>query len=173
MFLSKIAFAKSIHQAFSNPRDVLRELPGAALNPIAHAPFVFQKAALSKLLFKLFEENLAEGDMDFLKGYWLKLDVSDVNLSLQFSCGPKREVLVRKQGPADACIRGSLKSFIFLAARKEDPDTLFFQRDLVIEGDTNIGLEVKNLMDSLELEQLPPELRFGVRCGAEYMEAFC
>jgi predicted lipid carrier protein YhbT len=32
-----------------------------------------------------------------------------------------------------------------IAARKQDPDTLFFQRRLVIEGDTELGLYVKNL----------------------------
>lgn len=173
MFLSTAIFSKPVQKIFSNPREVLRDLPGVAIKPISYAPFVFQKTALTKVLFKLFEENLSDGDMDFLKGHWLALEVSDANLSMQFSCGPNREVLIRKQGLADASIRGNLKSFIFLAARKEDPDTLFFQRDLVIEGDTNIGLEVKNLMDSLDLEQLPPELTFGVRCAAEYMDVFC
>jgi predicted lipid carrier protein YhbT len=32
------------------------------------------------------------------------------------------------------------------AHQEEDPDTLFFQRRLVIEGDTELGLQVKNLM---------------------------
>ncbi len=36
---------------------------------------------------------------------------------------------------------------------------LFFQRRLVIEGDTELGLYVKNLMDAIELEQMPKALR--------------
>lgn len=173
MFLPKILSANPVKDVSFSSRTLMKDLPGIAIKPIVHAPFIFQKAALSRLLFQLFRESLEEGDMDFLKGHWIKIDVSDAGLSMQFSCGSEREVLVRKQGKADACIRVDLKSFIFLAARKEDPDTLFFQRDLVIEGDTNIGLEVKNLMDSLDLAQLPAELVFGIRCGAEYMDAFC
>ena len=42
-----------------------------------------------------------------------------------------------------------------LASRQEDQDTLFFQRSLMIEGDTELGLGIKNLLDSLEPEQLP------------------
>ena len=40
-------------------------------------------------------------------------------------------------------------------ARREDPDTLFFQRLLAIEGDTALGLEIKNFLDRLEWEALP------------------
>jgi len=173
MFLEKVVSAIPSIVAFKSPREALKELPDIAIKPMSYMPFVLQKVALSKLLIKVFAEHLAEGDMDFLQGYWLKIDVSDTGISLQFSCGPRREVWVRKHGKADACIRGTMKSFLYLAARKEDPDTLFFQRNLVVEGDTNLGLEVKNLMDSLDLEQLPPELTFGIRCCAEYIEAFC
>ncbi len=62
-------------------------------------------------------------------------------ISWFFSCGPRNEILMQKSAQTDVCIRGNLCSFILLAARKEDPDTLCFQRDLVIEGDTDLGLE--------------------------------
>lgn len=159
--------------SFIQPRDVLRSLPGAVVRPVAYVPFVLQKPIISKLLLTLFKESLEDGDLDCLKGRWLSIEVRDMNVCLQMSCGPNHEVLVRRNGPSDVCIRGDLKSFIFLAARKEDPDTLFFQRDLVIEGDTDLGLTIKNLMDSLDLDTLPPELRFLVKSGAEYMDSFC
>ena len=34
--------------------------------------------------------------------------------------------------------------------REEDPDTLFFNRKLHIEGDTELGLITKNLLDSVD-----------------------
>lgn len=52
----------------------------------------------------------------------------------------------------DVRIRGSLDDFLRLALRLEDPDTLFFHRRLVIEGATETGLAVKNLLDSLEFD---------------------
>jgi predicted lipid carrier protein YhbT len=39
-----------------------------------------------------------------------------------------------------------------LASRREDPDTLFFHRRLCIEGETETGLHVKNLLDALEYD---------------------
>jgi predicted lipid carrier protein YhbT len=41
-----------------------------------------------------------------------------------------------------------------LAQRQEDPDTLFFNRRLSMEGDTELGLVVKNAIDALELPVL-------------------
>jgi predicted lipid carrier protein YhbT len=44
--------------------------------------------------------------------------------------------------------------FLVLAGRQEDPDTLVFQRRLVMQGDTELGLQVKNLLDGLDVESL-------------------
>ena len=42
-------------------------------------------------------------------------------------------------------------AYLQMLARQEDPDTLFFHRRLLIEGDTELGLLVKNLLDRVEL----------------------
>ena len=52
-------------------------------------------------------------------------------------------------GKPDVTVRASLADYAALALRREDPDTLFFERRLVIEGDTALGLTVKNALDSL------------------------
>ena len=44
---------------------------------------------------------------------------------------------------------------IALACR-EDPDTLFFSRRLVSEGDIELGLIVKNLLDAIDPESASP-----------------
>ncbi|HLV27960.1 MAG TPA: SCP2 sterol-binding domain-containing protein, partial [Burkholderiaceae bacterium] len=43
-----------------------------------------------------------------------------------------------------------------LIQRGEDPDTLFFSRRLVMEGDTELGLLVKNTLDALDMDVLRP-----------------
>ncbi|WP_083232919.1 ubiquinone anaerobic biosynthesis accessory factor UbiT [Endozoicomonas atrinae] len=52
----------------------------------------------------------------------------------------------------DVEFQGDRKAFLKLASRQEDPDTLLLQRSLMIEGDTELWLGVKNLLDSLEME---------------------
>lgn len=49
----------------------------------------------------------------------------------------------------DVTVRASLRDYAALALRREDADTLFFRRRLVIEGDTALGLALKNGIDSL------------------------
>lgn len=51
----------------------------------------------------------------------------------------------------DMRIAGTLNHFLSLAMRTEDPDTLFFNRSLILEGKTEIGLYVKNLLDAVDL----------------------
>ncbi|HYA37937.1 MAG TPA: SCP2 sterol-binding domain-containing protein [Candidatus Methylomirabilis sp.] len=55
-------------------------------------------------------------------------------------------------GQSDVCISGTLEDFWRLATRGEDPDTLFFSRRLSIEGDTETGVHVKNLLDALDYD---------------------
>ena len=54
--------------------------------------------------------------------------------------------------------RGNGREFLLRASRQEDPDTLFFRRRLMIEGDTDLGLGIKNLLDSLDPDGWPPRL---------------
>jgi O2-independent ubiquinone biosynthesis accessory factor UbiT len=156
----------------SSPRSLLPKLPLSLIRPVRYMPFGLQSLVLKKVLRKAFKSALEQGDIEFLKQRWLKIDITDAGIIWFFSCGPGNEILMHKNAQTDVCIRGNLNSFILLAAQKEDPDTLFFQRDLVIEGDTDLGLEIKNLMDSLDLDDLPPELLFAVRSAAEYVSVF-
>jgi predicted lipid carrier protein YhbT len=52
-------------------------------------------------------------------------------------------------GPADVIVRATLADFAALALGRADADTLFFTRRLVIEGDTALGLELRNALDAL------------------------
>jgi O2-independent ubiquinone biosynthesis accessory factor UbiT len=51
---------------------------------------------------------------------------------------------------SNVTITGDTTAFWQLATQKEDPDTLFFKRSLSIEGETETGVHIKNIMDALE-----------------------
>lgn len=53
--------------------------------------------------------------------------------------------------PADVTFTACAADFLMLATRRVDPDTLFFARRLRIEGDTDTGLRLKNVLDAVEL----------------------
>ena len=62
---------------------------------------------------------------------------------------------IAEHATASVTISGNWREFLLLASRQEDPDTLFFRRRLVIEGHTELGLALKNLIDSLDPDVLP------------------
>jgi predicted lipid carrier protein YhbT len=55
----------------------------------------------------------------------------------------------------DLAFAANLSAYLQLLARQEDPDTLFFNRELEISGDTELGLIVKNMLDAVEWPSLP------------------
>ena len=131
---------------------------GGPLLPLGrHVPFGLQKRVIEQAMQRLFAEPLNEGEFDVLEGRWLRIEVSDLGMawSLTRDTGGLR---LAKDAPVDVCIRGNWKEFLLLASRQEDPDTLFFRRRLVIEGDTDLGLAIKNLVDSLDSDLMPPRL---------------
>ncbi|WP_086983174.1 ubiquinone anaerobic biosynthesis accessory factor UbiT [Vibrio aphrogenes] len=106
-------------------------------------------------LQRVFHEALEDGDFEFLQDRWLKVSISDLNLSWMISYQDEKLIVSQSPQSQDVSFSGTLNDLVLIAGRKEDPDTLFFQRRLKIEGDTELGLEVKNLMDSLDLDSLP------------------
>ncbi|MBK5073575.1 SCP2 domain-containing protein [Budviciaceae bacterium CWB-B4] len=149
---------------------LVRQGPSLLRLPIKLTPFALQKQVLQQLLGWQFRHALAEGDLDFLEQRWLKVEVRDLGLRW-FVTVREGVLLVSDNQQEDVSFSGDANDLILIAARKQDPDTLFFQRRLVIEGDTELGLYVKNLMDAIELENMPAPLRIGLQQLADFVEA--
>jgi predicted lipid carrier protein YhbT len=82
-----------------------------------------------------------------LRGKVLRLEVAGLRAGPQFTLAGDCLVPV-PFGAADVTIRASLSDYLALALRRQDPDSLFFSRRLVIEGDTALGLILKNALDA-------------------------
>ena len=105
-----------------------------------------------------------------LVGRSFVLAVRDLGVAVRFEGTPAGFRPVAGPGAPDLAISATLRDFIALALREEDPDTLFFSRRLRVEGDTELGLTVKNLLDGIDWpgvasrllrELVPPFLRPG------------
>ena len=119
-----------------------------------------------------------------LKGQWIKeqfidldnkklnLKIADVNTELTLQIHNGNLVPVINDGQHDVRITGRLEDFWKLATRQEDPDTLFFNRHLALEGDTETGLYIKNLLDALEFDwQAHLEAVLGSRASYPLIQA--
>jgi len=99
---------------------------------------------------------LPEDSLALLEGRTFLVDVLDTGgrASFTFRSGLFRPLFTPPQTP-DLAFGANLSAFLQLALRQEDPDTLFFNRELSIEGDTELGLIVKNMLDAVEWPTLP------------------
>ena len=113
--------------------------------------------ALSTALNALIKMKfLAEDSLELLEGRTFLIDVLDTGgrAAFTYRAGLFRPLFTAPT-PPDLAFRANLSAFLQIAARQEDPDTLFFNRELSIEGDTELGLIVKNMLDAIELPQFP------------------
>jgi len=96
-------------------------------------------------------KQLAPDVTEMLLGKKLRLCVLDAQWAFDFEWKHGRFVACKNPGAADLTISASAYDFVLLARRQADPDTLFFSRRLAMEGDTELGLLVKNTIDAIEL----------------------
>ncbi|MGY3568825.1 SCP2 domain-containing protein [Vibrio sp. SCSIO 43135] len=150
-------------QLVQNAASILR-------SPVHLLPQTVQKKALLEGMKTVFKEALEDGDFEFLEDKWLKVEVKDMKLSWYISYENEKIVVADKPVDEDVSFSGNLNDLVLIAGRKEDPDTLFFQRRLSIEGDTELGLEVKNLMDSVDLDLLPKPLQILLNQLADFVQ---
>ncbi|WP_228743708.1 ubiquinone anaerobic biosynthesis accessory factor UbiT [Marinobacter adhaerens] len=111
-------------------------------------PVPLKQLAAEAPLNRIFARAIEDGEFDDFEGRRIRLEVhgGQPGITIGFWAARLRVV----DGPGEATIRGSLAAFRTLAERSQDPDQLFFQRRLVIEGDTELGLRLKNLLDSVD-----------------------
>jgi predicted lipid carrier protein YhbT len=161
MFTSAIA---NIHH------QLVIKAPKALAYPSAFVPFFVQKRLLSELLHRLLSEAIEDNDLDFLQNKWLKIEVTDIKFIAYLSFAEQKFVIKEQSEKSDVTFSGALNEFILIAGRKEDPDTLFFQRRLVIEGDTELGLEIKNLLDNIDFDNFSPRLEKALKNFATFVQ---
>ena len=137
-------------------RPLARKIIGI---PGRFLPYSAQKPLLSIAINEAFREPLRHGELDFLEGSKVRIKVTDLCLDWLILVGTHRFSPIDRKLDADVCISGESLDFMLLAARQADPDALFFQRRIRVEGNTELGLGVKNTMDSMDWDDLPAPLR--------------
>lgn len=99
---------------------------------------------------------LPQDSLELLEAKVFQVTVKDTGGQACFTYrGGLFRPVFRPDREPDLAFAANLSAFLQLLARQEDPDTLFFNRELDITGDTELGLVVKNMLDAVEWPHLP------------------
>lgn len=128
--------------------------PSLLAKPVALIPGRVHATVVSKLLNRLLASQITDGELEFMAGRNLGIEIMDAGIRFNLTFDGNRLLAAASERAPDLIFRGKVHDFLLLAARREDSDTLFFQRRLQIEGDTDLGLEIKNLLDAIDVGAL-------------------
>lgn len=122
----------------SRARPLLSRLP-------AEPPALLLCLALNRLLLR----RLPADVVAILSGHRVDIDVTDIGLCLRLRLTPEGFGLATGTRAASLRIAAESRTFWNLARGTDDADRLFFERALVMEGDTELGLVIKNTLDAI------------------------
>ncbi len=143
-------------RALRRPAELPAGLPGwlaplhrracavVARLPVAPPSFVLARALDRWLLPRLDAEARR-----LLAGPVVELCVTDFALRLRLRLGESGFAVAPDAGAPALRIAAAAQTFVALARGRADADRLFFERALVMEGDTELGLVLKNTLDAI------------------------
>lgn len=149
------------------------ELPAALGRLLRRLPAYPGSVLLSNALNLVLARQLAADVLAALQGRHVRIEVTDAQLGFDFAWQGQRFIALPAPGSdaaaPDLRIAASLADFYRLTQQQVDPDTLFFSRRLKLEGDTELGLMVKNALDALEL----PRFSWAALSPSAVLQTLC
>jgi len=148
------------------------KIPSFLTLPLRLVPSVVHSSFLTLVLNRVFADKMQDEELNFLRDRVVAIRVSDLGVEYRMTLKGDGFEAVPSSRETDVSIIGTAYEFMVLASRREDPDTLFFQRRLRIEGDTALGLELKNLLDSMDFDipSMPKPIAEGAQRAMDYCE---
>lgn len=123
---------------------------GAWLSPVlGRLPVEPPSWLLARMLSERWWPQVAPQTRAALCGRRVDVVVRDLGLRFRLCAEAQGIRLAAAHGPVCVTIQADARAFLDLMAGQEDPDTLFFERRLVMEGDTAFALLLKNTIDAV------------------------
>lgn len=126
------------------------ELPAPLGSMLARLPALPGSMLLAAALSRGLAPQLPADVLAALRHRRLRIEVRDARLAFDVTWNGWCFAGCAAQQGAELTLNASAHDFLRMAQRQEDPDTLFFNRRLKLQGDTELGLIVKNALDALE-----------------------
>lgn len=129
------------------------QLPALLALPVKYFPQNAQLFMIERALNQFFAKALKDNSLDFLSGHIISVTIKDayIRFALQFKQQQLRVTTVPEQ--VDLKLSTDVYTLLQLISQEEDADGLFFSRRLDSQGDTELGLYVKNFLAALDPDE--------------------
>lgn len=127
-----------LQRAALHARDLVRRLPPQPPSFVA-----------ARLLDRLLLPKLDEGMRAALADRTVELELIELGLRVRLRLGTGGFEVASDRDVSAVCIRARSGALLRLMRGEDDADRLFFERQLVIEGDTEYALILKNTLDAI------------------------
>jgi len=119
-------------------RDVVRRLPTQPPSFVA-----------ARVLDRVLWPRLDEGARAALAQRTVEVEVIELGVRVRLQLGAGGFVVAPAAAPVALTIRATAPALWRLLRGEDDADRLFFERALVMEGDTEFGVALKNVLDAI------------------------
>ena len=100
----------------------------------------------------LIKDQTIRNELEYLEGKRIVIRITDSDTELEFKVQARQFIPSYSRLNYHTRISGTIRDLLALFFRQQDSDTLFFNRRLCLEGETETGLYLKNVLDSAEFE---------------------
>ncbi|MFV8834170.1 SCP2 sterol-binding domain-containing protein [Aquisalimonas sp.] len=143
--------------------------PAHVLRPAQMLPASLLEAIVATVSTRVLRDRIADGALDPLGGRVIRIVVRDPDVSVRLTLRDGRIVPAPPGQDAAATVTAFAEDLVQVMAQRVDPDTLFFHRRLGVQGDTALGLAVKNVLDSVDPAELPTPVTELLRQAADHV----
>jgi predicted lipid carrier protein YhbT len=126
--------------------------PSSLSLPLKIIPSFIHSKVLVTTLNRIFHQDLKDGELDFLQGKLVRITIEDTGVEYLLTLNKNKLIPGNNKQTPDLFLKGTVYDYLLLASRREDTDTLFFSRRLHMQGDTELGLYVKNFLDGMDMD---------------------
>lgn len=104
---------------------------------------------VARLLDRILWPRLDEAARAALALRTVEVEVLELGLRVRLQLGRHGFIVAPSMSEATVTIRARMAALWRLARGEDDADRLFFERALVMEGDTEYGVALKNVLDAV------------------------
>lgn len=135
---SETLLPRWVTRAAERVRPVVRRLPVAPPSFVA-----------ARLLDRFLLPRLDAGQRQALSGHVVEVELAELGARVRLILGAGGFAVAPAGGAPTLLVKAQADALWLLVRGESDADRLFFERRLVIEGDTEYGLILKNTLDAI------------------------